>query len=117
MSEARGLRPVGDWFAAEVQVPVDVAVLNFVVQYYEHYDNNYGADFKAAVQVDSEGRCVHLLQSCACSRSQGAHMHPCEVQNVWSSTVHPLQSSSKSSAVSASTWLLVPPLNGDLHGP
>ena len=59
MSEAKGLKPVGDWFAAEVEVPMDVAVLNFVVQYYEHYDNNYGADFKAVVQVDPEGRCVH----------------------------------------------------------
>ena len=61
MSEAKGVRPAGDWFAAEVDVPVDVAVLNFVVQYYEHYDNNYGQDFKAAVQVDSAGRSVALL--------------------------------------------------------
>ena len=60
MSEARGVQPAGDWFAAEVDVPQDVAVLNFVVQYYEHYDNNYGVDFKAAVEVDSEGRSVTL---------------------------------------------------------
>ncbi len=69
MSEAKGVQPAGDWFAAEVDVPQDVAVLNFVVQYYEHYDNNYGVDFKAAVEVDSEGRFVALSQcyhSCHC---------------------------------------------------
>ena len=62
MSEAKGVQPAGDWFSAEVDVPQDVAVLNFVVQYYEHYDNNYGLDFKAAVEVDSEGRSVALSQ-------------------------------------------------------
>ena len=68
MSEARGVQPAGDWFAAEVNVPQDVAVLNFVIQYYEHYDNNYGLDFKAAVEVDSEGRSVALSRCCYCHR-------------------------------------------------
>ena len=57
MSSATGVREPGDWFTAEADVPPDVAVLNFVVQYYEHFDNNYGLDYKAAVQFDSHGRC------------------------------------------------------------
>ena len=57
MSSAAGVREPGDWFTAEAAVPPDVAVLNFVVQYYEHFDNNYGLDYKAAVQFDSHGRC------------------------------------------------------------
>ena len=63
MSSAAGVREPGDWFTAEAEVPPDVAVLNFVVQYYEHFDNNYGLDYKAAVQFDSHGRCdtVHCL--------------------------------------------------------
>ena len=56
MKEARGVKPAGDWFTAETDVPPDVAVLNFVLQYYEHYDNNYGQDYKAAVQFDAGGR-------------------------------------------------------------
>ena len=73
MSEAEGVEPAGDWFAAELNVPVDVAVLNFVVQYYEHYDNNYGQDFKAAVQVDSKGRSVALSQCCTSYCLPAAH--------------------------------------------
>ena len=57
MSSATGVREPGDWFTAEADVPADVAVLNFVFQYYEHFDNNYGLDYKAAVQFDSHGRC------------------------------------------------------------
>ena len=57
MSSATGVREPGDWFTAEAAVPPDVAVLNFVVQYYEHFDNNYGLDYKAAVQFDSHSRC------------------------------------------------------------
>ena len=58
MKEAHGVKPAGDWFTAETDVPPDVAVLNFVLQYYEHYDNNYGQDYKAAVQFDAGGRCA-----------------------------------------------------------
>ena len=61
MSSATGIREPGDWFTAEADVPPDVAVLNFVVQYYEHFDNNYGLDYKAAVQFDSHGRCDAVL--------------------------------------------------------
>lgn len=32
-------------------MPAAAAVLNFVIQYYEHFDNNNGADFKVAVQL------------------------------------------------------------------
>jgi starch synthase len=45
----------GDWWAAEVDVLPDAAVVNFVVQYYEHFDNNEGADFRAAVQQAGAG--------------------------------------------------------------
>ena len=60
MREANGVKSPGNWFAADVDVPTDVAVLNFVLQYWEHYDNNDGQDYKAAVQFDSEGRFVAL---------------------------------------------------------
>ena len=68
MREAKDVQPAGDWFAAEVNVPQDVAVLNFVVQYYEHFDNNYGQDFKAAVQFDAEGRSVSPSHPCVYDR-------------------------------------------------
>lgn len=58
MSEAGGVEAAGDWFDADVDVPSDVAVLNFVLQYYEHFDNNYGQDYKAAIQFDAKGRCA-----------------------------------------------------------
>ena len=61
MSSATGVREPGDWFTAAADVPSDVAVLNFVVQYYEHFDNNYGLDYKTAVQFDSHGRCDAVL--------------------------------------------------------
>ena len=61
MSSAPGVREPGDWFTAEADVPPDVAVLNFVIQYYEHFDNNYGLDYKAAVHFDSHGRCEIVL--------------------------------------------------------
>eukprot|EP00884_Botryococcus_braunii_P007192 jgi/Botrbrau1/16474/Bobra.0142s0068.1 len=39
----------GDWWAAAIEVPEDAAVINFVIQYYDHYDNNGGLDYKVAV--------------------------------------------------------------------
>ncbi len=62
MREATGVKSPGNWFAADVDVPTDVAVLNFVLQYWEHYDNNDGQDYKAAVHFDSAGRFVAISQ-------------------------------------------------------
>ena len=35
-----------EWWEARLVVPLDAAVLNFVVTYFEHCDNNARADFK-----------------------------------------------------------------------
>jgi hypothetical protein len=54
----------GDWWAAEFDVLPDAAVINFVIKYYEHFDNNDGQDYKALVQLDeSGGYCRHILSS------------------------------------------------------
>ena len=43
---------VGDeWWEAAVDVPRDAVALNFVINYYEHFDNNGSADFKATVAL------------------------------------------------------------------
>jgi Starch/carbohydrate-binding module (family 53) len=47
--ERAELKEEGDWWFAQVEVPEDAAVLNFVIQYYEHYDNNGGLDYKLAL--------------------------------------------------------------------
>ena len=59
MEKAEGPGP-GDWWAAELDVLPDAAVVNFVVQYYEHFDNNEGQDYKAVVEHQGGGcaRCV-----------------------------------------------------------
>lgn len=40
-----------DVWEAHSEVPEDAAVLNFVINYYEHYDNNHGNDYKIAVSL------------------------------------------------------------------
>ena len=53
----------GDWWAADFDVLPDAAVVNFVLQYYEHWDNNEGQDFKAAVEHQGGG----CAQCCCCT--------------------------------------------------
>ena len=50
---------LGDWWAADVDVLPDAAVVNFVLQYYEHFDNNEGRDFKAVVEHQGGGCVAH----------------------------------------------------------
>ncbi|KAG2492408.1 hypothetical protein HYH03_009353 [Edaphochlamys debaryana] len=40
-----------DWFECEVALPREAAAMNFVMNYYEHYDNNGSQDYKVAVQL------------------------------------------------------------------
>ena len=51
--------PVGDWWKAGFTVPGHAAVLDFVVQYYEHYDNNDGANYKVCTGQQHKG-CGHI---------------------------------------------------------
>ena len=53
MDRVTGVSEEGDWWAVEFDVFPDAAVINFVVKYYEHFDNNEGQDFKALVELDS----------------------------------------------------------------
>lgn len=39
------------WWEAEVDVQVDAVVINFVVQFYEHFDNNQGSDHKVQLTL------------------------------------------------------------------
>ena len=55
MDKATGVSQEGDWWAVEFDVLPDAAVINFVVKYYEHFDNNEGQDFKAVVELDALG--------------------------------------------------------------
>ena len=58
-AEAPAGQEGGDWWAAEVDVLQDAAVVNFVLQYYEHFDNNEGQDFRAVVE-QAGGGCAGL---------------------------------------------------------
>ncbi|KAK9805611.1 hypothetical protein WJX72_007789 [[Myrmecia] bisecta] len=51
-SKSKATEPASeeDWWEAEVEVAPDAVVLNWVVQYYEHFDNNNGADHKTLVE-------------------------------------------------------------------
>lgn len=53
--KAEGMHAEGDWWAIDFDALHDAAVYNFVVKYYEHYDNNDGQDYKALVQLDEAG--------------------------------------------------------------
>ena len=44
--------PEGLWWAADVSPPLDAVVLDFVAFFYEHFDNNDGANHRAAVTFD-----------------------------------------------------------------
>jgi len=47
-----------EWWQAVVDVPESAAALNFVVNYYEHFDNNNAADYKIAVELPSNAKSV-----------------------------------------------------------
>lgn len=55
MEKATGVSLEGDWWAVEFDIFPDAAVINFVVKYYEHFDNNERQDFKALVELDAVG--------------------------------------------------------------
>lgn len=38
-----------DWWELEVEVPADAIVMEFVLQFYGHFDNNNGLDYKIAI--------------------------------------------------------------------
>lgn len=38
-----------EWWVADMQVPYEAAAVNFVVNYFEHYDNNDRQDYKLKV--------------------------------------------------------------------
>ena len=46
--------PEGCWWSAGVSPPVDAVVLDFVAFFYEHFDNNDGANHRAAVGFDPQ---------------------------------------------------------------
>ena len=46
--------PEGRWWSAEVSPPLDAVVLDFVAFFYEHFDNNEGANYRAAVTFDPQ---------------------------------------------------------------
>ncbi len=54
-AEGRG---EGDWWQAPVDVSEGAAVLNFVIQYYEHFDNNGGLDYKICVGLPEGFECA-----------------------------------------------------------
>ncbi|KAI7836090.1 hypothetical protein COHA_010018 [Chlorella ohadii] len=47
-----------EWWEALVPIPSDAAVLNFVVNYFEHFDNNDRKDFKALVELPPKFKTV-----------------------------------------------------------
>ncbi len=50
-----------EWWEALVPIPSDAAVLNFVVNYFEHFDNNDRKDFKVG------GCCLMKCGGACCS--------------------------------------------------
>lgn len=48
--------PTEEWWEAMYTVPMDAVVLNFVLTYFEHYDNNEQRDFKALVELPSSAQ-------------------------------------------------------------
>lgn len=38
-----------EWWVADMQIPYEAAAVNFVVNYFEHYDNNDRQDYKLKV--------------------------------------------------------------------
>lgn len=62
--------PGGLWWVAEVPVPRDSVVLDFVVYFYDHFDNNDGANHRARVTYDSNvAGCVTMRAA----RDSGEH--------------------------------------------
>ncbi len=55
VAAAAAAPPPGDWYEAEISIPIEAAAINFVINYYEHYDNNKSKDHKILVALP-EGR-------------------------------------------------------------
>lgn len=57
---SKGVASKGEWWAAEVTIPETAVVLDFVINYHEHYDNNGGKDYHAATQLPARGAATSL---------------------------------------------------------
>ena len=69
--------PEGRWWSAEVSPPLDAVVLDFVAFFYEHFDNNGGANFRAAVTFDPQhATCALQLDSWPASPAYGSTAQP-----------------------------------------
>ena len=68
--------PEGRWWSAEVRAPLDAVVLDFVALFYEHFDNNDGANHHAIVAFDPQlAKCaLHCKMPC-CGRSRLSFSH------------------------------------------
>lgn len=50
------------WWVAEVTLPLDAVVMDFVVHYFKHFDNNNSSDHRALVSYDTQhAKCVPTL--------------------------------------------------------
>lgn len=65
-----------EWWEALVPIPSDAAVLNFVVNYFEHFDNNDRKDFKVGpcclMKCTGVCRCVSRHQGSGCRAMRSA---------------------------------------------
>ncbi|KAL4420307.1 hypothetical protein ABPG77_001397 [Micractinium sp. CCAP 211/92] len=52
--EEEPVQAAEEWWEALYTVPIDAVALNFITNYYEHYDNNGQKDFKALVELPSK---------------------------------------------------------------
>jgi Starch/carbohydrate-binding module (family 53) len=49
-----------EWWEASLEVPPTAVVANFVLQYWEHFDNNSGADHRILIDFDpTQFSCAH----------------------------------------------------------
>ena len=48
--------PGYDWWSAELSLPAEAAAVNFVINYYDHYDNNNQKDHKLNVRGEGGQR-------------------------------------------------------------
>jgi len=65
--------PEGRWWSAEVSPPLDAVALDFVAFSYEHFDNNGGANFRAAVTFDPQhATCALQLYPAPASPASGS---------------------------------------------
>jgi len=53
----------GEWWQAELQLPMQTGALNFVLNYFEHYDNNDFKDYAIKVCAACSGVLDYVLYS------------------------------------------------------